>query len=385
MRAAISDQTGQPLTGRAEHEYAFLLEGLVDGETLARADREAQVTGVAPHQVLLARGWVDADRYVEALSAHLSGVRQAPARSAFSTVLLDGTAGRPTELGRLAALERAAGRSVLLVSPAAAEWTDLPVSRARRAEHAAGSFLQRFPDYSAGAPVWRWQAAAALAAVGITAGSLIAAPTATLEVLIALITLPFLFVVALRMLALIAGGSVRRVQPVRRVPDAELPVYTILVPMLREADVIADLVRALRMLDYPPAKLDVILVLESSDTETRRAAEALDLPGYVRVAVVPPDTVPQTKPRALNYGLQIARGKYVAVYDAEDMPEPDQLRRALAAFTGAGTELACVQAQLNTYNARVSWLTRGIMAQPPPRFRLGWCFASVPLRQGARP
>jgi cellulose synthase/poly-beta-1,6-N-acetylglucosamine synthase-like glycosyltransferase len=357
VRATISGQAGPPLTGRAEHEYAFLLDGLVDRETLARADREAQITGVAPHQVLLARGWVGADRYVEALSAHVSGMRQAPARSAFSTVLLDGTAGRPAELGRLAAIERAAGHAVLLVSPAAAECTDLPVSRARRAEHAAGSFLQHFPDYSAGAPVWRWQVAAALAALVTTTGSLIAAPTATLEVLIALISLPFLFVVALRMLALIAGGSVRRARPVRRVPDAELPVYTILVPMLREADVLADFVRALRTLDYPPAKLDVILILESSDTGTRRAAEALDLPGYVRVAVVP-DAAPQTKPRALNYGLQIARGQYVAVYDAEDMPEPDQLRRALAAFAGAGTELACVQAQLNTYNARASWLTR---------------------------
>jgi hypothetical protein len=248
VRATISGQVRQPLAERTEHEYAFLLEGLVDRDTLVRADREAQITGVAPHEVLLARGWVGADRYVEALSGHLTGTPQASARSASYTVLLDGTAGRPAELDRLVAVQRAAGRAVLLVSPAAAEWTDLPVSRAERAEHAARSFLQRFPDYSAGAPVWRWQALAGLAAFGGIAAALIAAPTATLETLIALITLPFLFVVALRMLALIAAGTVHQAQPVRRVPDAELPIYTILVPMLREADVLADFIRAVRRL-----------------------------------------------------------------------------------------------------------------------------------------
>jgi cellulose synthase/poly-beta-1,6-N-acetylglucosamine synthase-like glycosyltransferase len=77
----------------------------------------------------------------------------------------------------------------------------------------------------------------------------------------------------------------------------------------------------------------------------------------MRVLVVP-DGMPRTKPRALQYALQLAHGDYVVVYDAEDVPEPDQLRRALAALRAAPDRLGCLQAQLNIYNSRASWLTR---------------------------
>lgn len=175
----------------------------------------------------------------------------------------------------------------------------------------------------------------------------------------ALIAVPFLCVAVLRVLALVlaAGSSPGQGCRGRRTADVELPVYTILVPMLNEADVLADFVAALRTLDYPPAKLDVILILESSDIETQLAAAAADLPGFVRVVVVP-DAPPRTKPKALNYGLQFARGDYVTVYDAEDVPDRSQLREALALFQEPGARLACVQAQLSTYNPRASWLTR---------------------------
>jgi cellulose synthase/poly-beta-1,6-N-acetylglucosamine synthase-like glycosyltransferase len=358
VRATIRGQTGQSSLGQVEHEYAFLLGRLIDQETLARAHEEAESSGVAPHDVLLARGWVATDRYVEALSRHLSQVAWAGPRSPGSAIMLDATSHRPAELGQRIAAERAAGRAVLLVSPDAAQWGDLPVSRVQRAEDAARGFLRRYPNYSAGAPVWLWQVLAGVAALGMAAGGLVIAPAATRYALTTLVALPFLFVVALRVLALVLV-VVTKVPPERRrrrAPDADLPVYTILVPMLREAQVAADFIAAARTFDYPPAKLDVILILESVDIETQLAVGALDLPGFVRVVVVP-DTAPRTKPKALNFGLQLARGECVAVYDAEDMPEPDQLRRALAMFD-AGIGPTCVQAQLNTYNARANWLTR---------------------------
>jgi cellulose synthase/poly-beta-1,6-N-acetylglucosamine synthase-like glycosyltransferase len=348
-----------PPSEEVEREYAFLVGRLIDRETLARADREARASGVAPHQVLLARGWVAADRYVEALSSHLSRVLRFGLRAPVSTVLLDATTDRPAELGPRIAAERAAGRAVMLVSPAAAECGDLPISRAQRAEEAASGFLNRYPDYSAGAPVWLWQLVTGAAALTIAGAGLIVAPATAQPALAALIAVPFLFVVVLRVLALalVAGGGVRQQRLPRQVPNTDLPVYTILVPMLREAEVLADFIAAVRALDYPPAKLDVILILESVDIETQLAAAALDLPGFVRVVVVP-DTTPRTKPKALNFGLQFARGQYVAVYDAEDVPDRDQLKRALAMFAAPGAELACVQAQLSTYNPRANWLTR---------------------------
>jgi cellulose synthase/poly-beta-1,6-N-acetylglucosamine synthase-like glycosyltransferase len=186
------------------------------------------------------------------------------------------------------------------------------------------------------------------------------APEATFDAVLAALALAFFPVVLLRarillgLLSRIKKGGRRRP---RRIPDAELPIYSVLVPLFRERAILPDLVRALSDLDYPAAKLDVMLVLESTDAETRRAAARLELPGFIRVVIVP-ESLPRTKPKALNYALPLARGDYVVVYDAEDVPEPDQLRGALALFRRGGERLVCVQAQLNIYNPRACWLAR---------------------------
>lgn len=152
-----------------------------------------------------------------------------------------------------------------------------------------------------------------------------------------------------------------------RVPDSELPVYTILVPVFREANIIDKLLTNLGQLDYPRSKLDVLVLLEEDDAETIAAAKASRPPEYVRILVVPKGD-PQTKPRACNYGLTFARGDYVVIYDAEDRPEPGQLRASIAAFTQDEFErehlnpgrkpLICVQAALNYFNADQNVLTR---------------------------
>ena len=144
---------------------------------------------------------------------------------------------------------------------------------------------------------------------------------------------------------------------VPQLSNDSLPVYSVLIPLLREANVLEELVRSLRALDYPAAKLDMMLVLETGDAETQAALLRIDLPGNFRTIIVPAQP-PQTKPKALNYALQFARGEFVVVYDAEDRPEPGQLRRALEMFRGRGPDLVCVQAQLNIYNPSRSWLTR---------------------------
>jgi len=60
----------------------------------------------------------------------------------------------------------------------------------------------------------------------------------------------------------------------------------------------------------------------------------------------------------LNYALGQARGELLVVYDAEDVPEPDQLRLAASAFAAAGPELVCLQARLNVDDARRSLVSR---------------------------
>jgi cellulose synthase/poly-beta-1,6-N-acetylglucosamine synthase-like glycosyltransferase len=127
--------------------------------------------------------------------------------------------------------------------------------------------------------------------------------------------------------------------------------------MYREAKVLPELTDALRRLNYPPAKLDIKLVLEADDTETMAAARALHLPPLFEIVVVPPGE-PRTKPRALNYALQFATGDLLVIYDAEDRPEPDQLMKAAAHFRRSGPEVACLQARLTFDNAAENWLTR---------------------------
>jgi glycosyltransferase involved in cell wall biosynthesis len=157
--------------------------------------------------------------------------------------------------------------------------------------------------------------------------------------------------IALRVFAaydLLRRPPSKRAQP--RIPDAELPVYTILVPLYREANMLASLVRALARLDYPGAKIDIELILEAVNVETIAVARSLDLPGNIEIVVVP-DLQPRTKPKALNYALPLARGEYLVIYDAEDRPERDQLRKAIAVFQEGPPNLACLQAKLNLYNA----------------------------------
>jgi len=142
-----------------------------------------------------------------------------------------------------------------------------------------------------------------------------------------------------------------------RLKDEMLPVYTILVPMYHEAEVAGDILDAVGRLDYPRNKIEVILLLEEDDSETRAAIERLAPPDFVRVLVVP-DGRPRTKPRACNHGLAAAKGEYLVIYDAEDRPDPDQLRKAVEGFRRVGRDVICLQAKLNYYNVRQNWLTK---------------------------
>ncbi|CAN7273491.1 glycosyltransferase [Phenylobacterium sp. LjRoot225] len=154
-----------------------------------------------------------------------------------------------------------------------------------------------------------------------------------------------------------AGGAKALEAEARLLSEADLPVYTILVPMFREPEVLPILAGALRDLDYPLAKLDIKIVLEEGDEPTIEAAKRLGLEGIFEIIRVPPSQ-PQTKPKACNYALPYARGDYLVIYDAEDKPERDQLRKVVAAFRRSPKNIACIQCRLNYYNAGENWLTR---------------------------
>ena len=194
-------------------------------------------------------------------------------------------------------------------------------------------------------------------------GGLAVAPVATLVTINVFMTAYFLGNFLLKTLLAWEGGgrgmdaaNVSSEQ-VSTLSDATLPVYTVLVPAFREPAVLPIITGALRRMDYPLAKLDIKLVLEEDDHETIDAAKALALESIFEIIRVP-RSQPRTKPKACNYALHFARGEYTVIYDAEDKPEADQLKKAIIAFRNASPNTACIQARLNYFNAEENWLTR---------------------------
>jgi cellulose synthase/poly-beta-1,6-N-acetylglucosamine synthase-like glycosyltransferase len=140
-----------------------------------------------------------------------------------------------------------------------------------------------------------------------------------------------------------------------------LPIYTVIVPLHREARVVDQLLSAIERLNYPTEKLDVIVIVEADEPATRAAITQRK--HRLPITVVPaPPAGPRTKPKALNIALELARGSFVAIYDAEDRPESCQLRRALEAFRSAEDDLACVQAPL-CIDTDTTWLARYFSAE----------------------
>lgn len=169
------------------------------------------------------------------------------------------------------------------------------------------------------------------------------------------------------------------------VTDAELPVYTILLPLYKEANIAKKIIRNIGKLEYPADKLDVKLLLEEDDAETRGALEKAGLPPYCDVIIIP-DSLPKTKPRACNYGLERAKGEFCVIYDAEDAPETDQLKKALAVFRrDKDNKVLCVQAKLNYFNAKTNLLTRLFTVEYSTYFDLtlsGYQLFRLPLPLG---
>lgn len=143
---------------------------------------------------------------------------------------------------------------------------------------------------------------------------------------------------------------------------AELPRYTILCPLYKESNIIPQFVNAISNLDYPKDKLQTIFLLEEDDRETISKIENLSLPDYYEMVIVPHSN-PKTKPKACNYGLKIAKGEYIVIYDAEDIPDMDQLIKTVLSFKKSHPKVACIQAKLNFYNPRQNILTRAFTAE----------------------
>ncbi len=262
----------------------------------------------------------------------------------------------------LPAAIRALGvRAVLILEE---EWVSL-VTKFRGTEFvdAAVNGLERTqPELSARRTFTGTQLAVIWAGLSSALAGLFFLPALTLSVLNITLNLFYFLCVAFKTVLCLVGSTRNVNQKVSRaeldqVDDASLPVYTILVPVYKEPAVIPHLVRQLASLDYPLCKLDVKVLLEEADPETREAFLASKPPPNFH-AVVVPERMPKTKPKACNYGLLLIRGEYLTIYDAEDLPEADQLRKVIVAFRKLPANIVCIQACLNYFNSGENFLTR---------------------------
>jgi cellulose synthase/poly-beta-1,6-N-acetylglucosamine synthase-like glycosyltransferase len=388
------------------------LRRVLASELLRTAELRARELGTGADQVLLRQGIIDEDVWLQRLAQH-TGV----AIETFAGVdrgdlpLSDSRIALAAELGLLPVARQ--GRVVLTLAPrrlAARRlcrllrtWPHLAeglrlTSSARLDQfllHQADDVLgraasdglrNRFPHLSAAprrpeARQWRRKLQRLKGPCGVAA-LLLLPPMLALDIWSALLALLFLAFAALRLWGSFTPWRPQPLLPRR--PDRQLPVYTVIAALYREASSVAPLLGALDALDYPREKLQIILVLEPNDLATRAAVARFGPMPHLQVMIAPV-TGPTTKPKALNCALPFARGAFTAVFDAEDRPEPRQLRRALDAFRTHSAEVACVQASLCINNFGKSWLTRMFAAEYAGQFDLflpGFAAMRLPLPLG---
>ncbi|MDI4666571.1 glycosyltransferase [Xanthobacter autotrophicus] len=356
---------------------------------LDAAALRARHIGVGADQVLVAGGRVEPAEATGRLAAHLGlaiappGSGSAPGDAATAEAMLrtgvrvdaaDGARPRFTLAARgrdvrrlIRALRRDPGLAgrVRLAEPGAFRREVMAAAGPLLAASAAARLATRHPLKSAATLDTKRALGRVALAVGLPFLALLAlAPEHGLLLVQALLSLVFLGWVSIRLASCAYDPPA---DPTPALPVRQLPVYSVLVPLYREAASVPHLVAALGALDYPPEKLDIKLVVEADDDATRAAIAAIALPVHMEEVPVPA-IGPRTKPKALAVALAAARGSFVAVYDAEDLPEPDQLRRALEAFRQGGPNVACVQARLAADNADDSWIAASFAAEYAAQF-----------------
>jgi cellulose synthase/poly-beta-1,6-N-acetylglucosamine synthase-like glycosyltransferase len=243
---------------------------------------------------------------------------------------------------------------------------DDPAERAYALRRAIDGLREDDPIRSASVSIVPWQRRLIWTSLVVVLGCAAWWPLSTTVVLVAICTAAYLLTMLDRVLIFREGLASRAIvisdDEARAVPDAELPRYTILVPAYHEPEVVGDLIGSMAALEYPSDKLQVLLLLEADDDVTIAAAQACADSSAITIMLVPPAD-PRTKPKACNYGLHFATGDIITIYDAEDMPEPLQLRRVAEAFRRLPPEVACVQAKLAYHNGHQNMLTAWFTAE----------------------
>lgn len=144
------------------------------------------------------------------------------------------------------------------------------------------------------------------------------------------------------------------------VPLKEYPMVSILVPAHNESIVISRTVRALLKFDYPKDRYEVIVINDNSSDDTEEKLQEIqkEFPDR-RLMVVSTDNVVggTGKSNALNIGFTLSKGSVIAIYDADNTPEPQALR-ILVENLMADPKRGAVIGKFRTRNRNATILTR---------------------------
>ena len=390
-----------PAARRARMQMARMLtrSGLVSDEQLLAAMVEYARTGDPLDEILVAHGAISEDVRVAALSERYQlqrvgltrfepdyelarrlpeplarRLQAIPVAEAGETMLVAVT--RPLDDDDDAAVVQALGRPVrqLLANRIDVDQLIQRVHSERYADVATSLLRDTDPDSSAHVVTTLAQRTVLMTAAVVTVLCGVLWPGPTAIAVVGLCSALYLGVALYRVRLTVHALGTRLETDVTdeelaALDERTLPVYTVLVPLYREAGLVERLVRDLEALDYPRTRLDVKLLCEEDDVETVEAIRALSLPPHFHLVVVP-DSLPKTKPKACNYGLQLASGAYCVIYDAEDRPDPDQLKKAVVAFRATTDDVVCIQAKLNHYNQGQNLLTSWFAGEYSMQFEL---------------
>lgn len=156
-------------------------------------------------------------------------------------------------------------------------------------------------------------------------------------------------------LALIYRKNKKQVKPEK--PLNSYPSVTVQLPVYNEKYVVARLIEAVCQLDYPKEQLE-IQVLDDSNDETTGIIDheiASWKESGVNIHRIARPKRKGFKAGALQYGLEQARGEFIAIFDADFLPTPDFLKKTLSQFD---QEIGMVQTRWGHINEDYSLLTR---------------------------
>lgn len=147
-------------------------------------------------------------------------------------------------------------------------------------------------------------------------------------------------------------------EPARHFGDDELPFVTVQLPIYNERYVVERIIDAACGLDYPSDRLEIQVLDDSTDDTTERARRRVKFwrQRGVDISLIHRVDRHGYKAGALQEGLRQGRGEFVAVFDADFIPESDFLRRTVHHFSDA--RIGMVQARWDYVNRDFSLLTR---------------------------